>query len=150
MSKNKRGVEVQPDRICAIDASTNSLAFAVFDKKELKEIGKINFEGENIYLKVGDAATVASLAAMKEILTNYPNAKFSVEGHTDSDGTNAFNQKLSEDRANAVKKALVEKGINANNLTTAGFGETKPIATNKTKAGKAQNRRTEVKHLGSK
>ena len=56
MSKNKWGVEVQPDRICAIDASTNSLAFAVFDKKELKEIGKINFEGENIYLKVGDAA----------------------------------------------------------------------------------------------
>jgi Holliday junction resolvasome RuvABC endonuclease subunit len=56
MSKNKWGVEVQPNRICAIDASTNSLAFAVFDKKELKEIGKINFEGENIYLKVGDAA----------------------------------------------------------------------------------------------
>jgi Holliday junction resolvasome RuvABC endonuclease subunit len=56
MSKNKWGIEVQPNRICAIDASTNSLAFAVFDKKELKEIGKINFEGENIYLKVGDAA----------------------------------------------------------------------------------------------
>ena len=45
-----------PKRICAIDASTNSLAFAVFDKKDLKEIGKINFEGEDIYAKVGDAA----------------------------------------------------------------------------------------------
>jgi Holliday junction resolvasome RuvABC endonuclease subunit len=56
MSKNKWGVEVQPDRVCAIDASTNSLAFAVFDKKNLKEIGKINFEGEDIYAKVGDAA----------------------------------------------------------------------------------------------
>jgi len=56
MSKNKWGVEVQPDRVCAIDASTNSLAFAVFDKKDLKEIGKINFEGEDIYAKVGDAA----------------------------------------------------------------------------------------------
>jgi Holliday junction resolvasome RuvABC endonuclease subunit len=56
MSKNKWGVEVQPDRVCAIDASTNSLAFAVFDKKNLKEIGKINFEGEDIYTKVGDAA----------------------------------------------------------------------------------------------
>ena len=46
----------QPTRICAIDASTNSLAYAVFDSKDLKEIGKINFEGNDIYLKVGDAA----------------------------------------------------------------------------------------------
>jgi hypothetical protein len=46
----------QPTRICAIDASTNSLAYAVFDNKDLKEIGKINFEGSDIYLKVGDAA----------------------------------------------------------------------------------------------
>ena len=46
----------QPTRICAIDASTNSLAYAVFDNKDLKEIGKINFEGNDIYLKVGDAA----------------------------------------------------------------------------------------------
>jgi len=46
----------QPIRICAIDASTNSLAYAVFDNKNLQEIGKINFEGEDIYLKVGDAA----------------------------------------------------------------------------------------------
>jgi hypothetical protein len=46
----------QPTRICSIDASTNSLAYAVFDNKDLKEIGKINFEGSDIYLKVGDAA----------------------------------------------------------------------------------------------
>lgn len=45
-----------PERICAIDASTNSLAYAVFDNKNLKEIGKINFEGRDIYLKVADAA----------------------------------------------------------------------------------------------
>jgi Holliday junction resolvasome RuvABC endonuclease subunit len=56
MSKNKWGIEVQPERICAIDASTNSLAFAVFHGKKLKEIGKINFEGQDIYQKVGDAA----------------------------------------------------------------------------------------------
>jgi len=56
MSKNKWGIEVQPERICAIDASTNSLAFAVFHGKNLKEIGKINFEGQDIYQKVGDAA----------------------------------------------------------------------------------------------
>jgi Holliday junction resolvasome RuvABC endonuclease subunit len=56
MTKNKWGVEVQPERICAIDASTNSLAYAVYAGKELKEYGKINFEGSDIYVKVGDAA----------------------------------------------------------------------------------------------
>ena len=56
MSKNKWGLEVKPERICAIDASTNSLAFAVFSGDNLKEVGKINFEGSDIYYKVGDAA----------------------------------------------------------------------------------------------
>ena len=55
MSKNKWVLEVKPERICAIDASTNSLAYAVFDKEILKEVGKINFEGNDIYQKVGDA-----------------------------------------------------------------------------------------------
>ncbi|MGL2962500.1 OmpA family protein [Flavobacterium sp. RSB2_4_14] len=100
--------------------------------------------------KTGDAATITSLDAMREILKNYPNAKFSIEGHTDSDGSDKFNQKLSEDRANAVRNAMIEKGVNPENLTAVGFGESKPIATNKTKEGKAQNRRTEVRHVGSK
>jgi len=56
MSKNKWGLEVKPDRICAIDASTNSLAFAIFVGEKLEEVGKINFEGSDIYYKVGDAA----------------------------------------------------------------------------------------------
>lgn len=99
--------------------------------------------------KSGDAATIASLDAIKEILKNYPNAKFSIEGHTDSDGSEKFNQKLSEDRANAVRNVLIEKGLNPDNLTAVGFGESKPEASNKTAAGKAQNRRTEVRHVGS-
>jgi Holliday junction resolvasome RuvABC endonuclease subunit len=56
MSKNRWGIEIQPKRICAIDASTNSLAYAIFENKNLVEIGKINFEGNDIYAKVGDAA----------------------------------------------------------------------------------------------
>lgn len=55
MSKNKWGVELKPDRICAIDASTNSLAYATFHGGYLKEVGKINFEGKDIYKKVIDA-----------------------------------------------------------------------------------------------
>ncbi|MNY41624.1 putative lipoprotein YiaD precursor [compost metagenome] len=61
-----------------------------------------------------------------------------------------MNLKLSEDRAAAVKNALIERGVNAENLESKGFGETQPVASNKTAAGKAQNRRTEIKHIGSK
>jgi outer membrane protein OmpA-like peptidoglycan-associated protein len=89
--------------------------------------------------------TFAVLESITSILKEYPSAKFSIEGHTDSDGKAAANQKLSEDRAAAVVKYLVEHGIEASRLTSKGFGATTPIDTNKTKAGKANNRRVEVK-----
>jgi OmpA-OmpF porin, OOP family len=89
--------------------------------------------------------TYPVLEAMVAILKEYPNSSFSLEGHTDSAGKPATNQTLSENRAAAVKNYLIEKGIDASRLTSAGYGATKPIASNKTKAGKAQNRRVEVK-----
>lgn len=78
------------------------------------------------------------------ILDEYPNAQFTVEGHTDSVGSDALNQKLSEERANSVRDFLIEEGIDARRLTAVGFGESKPIATNDTRAGKTLNRRTEI------
>jgi len=118
--------------------------------EELKvEARSIYFKSSSSEFKTGDAATIASLDAIKEILKNYPNAKFSIEGHTDSTGGEAMNQKLSEDRANAVMNVLIENGINPKNLTAVGFGEANPIAPNNTKAGRAENRRTEVRHVGS-
>ncbi len=89
--------------------------------------------------------TYTVLQAMVAILKEYPSSKFSIEGHTDSDGKDTLNQKLSEDRAAAVKNYLIENGVDASRLSSVGYGETKPIANNKTKAGKAQNRRVEVK-----
>lgn len=67
MSKNKWGIELKPERICAIDASTNSLAFATFHGGYLKECGKINFAGKDIYEKVGDAAVKTRLYFEKYI-----------------------------------------------------------------------------------
>jgi len=92
-----------------------------------------------------DADVPKRLDAMAALLKNYANSEFLIEGHTDSDGSDAFNQKLSEDRAAAVKNALLERGISASKIKSVGYGETMPVATNKTAAGKALNRRTEVK-----
>ena len=113
-------------------------------------LDNLKVQARSVYFNSGKATfkateAPAKLDAIADILNDYPTAKFSVEGHTDSDGSTASNQKLSEDRANAVRNALIERGIKAENLSAVGFGESAPIATNKTKAGKALNRRTEIK-----
>lgn len=69
--------------------------------------------------------------------------KVSIEGHTDDQGTDAYNVKLSDQRAKSVLDYLVSKGIDAKRLTSKGFGESKPIASNATEEGKEQNRRVE-------
>ncbi|QLE00969.1 OmpA family protein [Galbibacter sp. BG1] len=78
------------------------------------------------------------------ILNEYPNAKFTVDGHTDSTGSDQLNQRLSESRALSVKEYLVDHGIDGFRLSSAGYGETKPIASNSTRDGRAQNRRVEI------
>ncbi len=84
------------------------------------------------------------LADIIKILNEYPNAKFTVEGHTDSVGSENLNQKLSDSRANSVKDFLTTNGVSSSRLTAAGYGESKPIASNKTRAGRTQNRRVEI------
>lgn len=71
-------------------------------------------------------------------------------GHTDSIGTDAYNQKLSDRRAAAVKEYLVSKGIAASKITTLGKGESQPVATNKTKEGRQKNRRVDIEFKGVK
>ncbi len=84
------------------------------------------------------------LTDIVNILNEYPTAKFKVEGHTDSAGSNRLNQRLSDSRANAVKNYLVENGIDQFRLSAIGYGEDRPIATNKTRKGRANNRRVEI------
>ena len=114
-----------------------------------EQVNKLNAYAKTILFNSGKSTfqqqTYPVLQSIAAILKEYPSSNFSIEGHTDSDGKDAANQKLSEDRAAAVKNYLIENGIAASRLTSAGFGETKPIDNNKTKAGKANNRRVEVK-----
>ncbi|MBI5662340.1 MAG: OmpA family protein [Ignavibacterium album] len=86
------------------------------------------------------------MKALKTLQT-YPEIEVEIGGHTDSDGSAKSNLKLSQARADAVKAWLVEKGIDPKRITTKGYGEDKPVADNKTKEGKAKNRRIEFTRI---
>ncbi len=88
--------------------------------------------------------TQVSLAKVAGILLAYPGLKVQVEGYTDSVGGDELNQKLSENRAGAVKDFLVAQGVPQNNITSQGFGKNDPVADNSTASGRAQNRRVNL------
>ena len=97
-----------------------------------------------------DKSTITE-AGQKELqkavtfVKKYPGTKIEVDGHTDNTGTAAYNQKLSERRAAAVKDYLIkEAGVDSSKITAVGYGQTKPVADNKTAAGRALNRRVEI------
>ncbi len=84
------------------------------------------------------------LAKISGILLAYPGLKLQVEGHTDSVGSDEFNQRLSEQRAGAVRDYLVEQGVSSDAVTVQGFGKTRPVVSNDTPEGRQQNRRVEI------
>jgi len=115
----------------------------------LEEIAEYKFDFRKVQFVTGSAALTktakAELDKAAKIMNEHPDIKVSVEGHTDNTGRVAFNQTLSEKRAAAVKAYIVAKGVAGDRLQAKGFGPSKPIATNKTVAGRALNRRVEFK-----
>ena len=101
----------------------------------------INFETGSATITPGSVQTLDGMAA---ILKCYPAARIELDGYTDSTGNPEANQKLSMDRASAVKDLLVKNGVEESRISTKGFGETHPIASNATATGRAENRRTEM------
>ncbi|MBV9404203.1 MAG: OmpA family protein [Acidobacteriaceae bacterium] len=85
-----------------------------------------------------------ALARISGIVGSHPGLNLQIEGYTDSTGTAEFNQKLSEQRANAVRDFLMQQGVNTQNMTALGYGENYPVASNDTSAGRQLNRRVEL------
>ncbi|MBT8255018.1 MAG: OmpA family protein [Bacteroidia bacterium] len=86
----------------------------------------------------------AVLQQIVDIMKEYPTTSFVIEGHTDSRGRDAYNMNLSNDRAASVRQYLTTIGMDASRLSSIGYGETRPIASNNTAAGRQQNRRVEI------
>ncbi len=102
----------------------------------------VNFDFDKATIR-GDARVILDEAI--RILQDEGEVAIVAEGHTDATGPEAYNQTLSVRRANAVRDYLVEGGVPASRISVEGFGETKPVATNSTKDGRAQNRRVELR-----
>jgi len=105
---------------------------------EIKEV--VQFETGSATLL---PASFSVLNDVVQVLKDAPSMRLRVEGHTDSEGPDSSNLKLSKERAGSVRVYLESKGIEANRLTAEGYGETKPIDTNRTPSGRAKNRRVE-------
>ena len=154
LDADKDGVLDNDDSCPTIPGPVSNKGCPEVTQEALKEL---KVQARAVYFVTGKAVlqsadkgqTDGRLDAIKEIIKNYPNAKFSIEGHTDNVGNAASNQKLSEARAKAVMDALIAKGVNPENLTYKGYGASKPVADNKTAEGRAENRRTEVIHVGT-
>jgi len=111
------------------------------DRGMVITLGDVLFKTNRANLSPGAEKTIDQLS---NFMKKYPDRKINIEGHTDSVGSAEYNLTLSRRRAESVKKALVEKGIETSRIETKGYGETYPVADNQTASGRQQNRRVEV------
>lgn len=139
-------IDESPDDAAVAETDT----IPVIDPEKVKEIEEtlqnfadhIEFETAIYVIKPTSFPTLDNII---ETMQEYPNAKFAIEGHTDNVGSNEDNQTLSESRAYAVRQYFVDRGIDPARLTFKGYGELRPRATNETAAGRATNRRVEIR-----
>lgn len=111
-------------------------------------VNELNYYAKTILFNSGKSTiktqSYKALTDIVNILNKYPEARFSIGGHTDSVGSDALNEKLSDRRANAVMSYLVNNGVNSSSLSAIGYGELYPVDTNDTAAGRKNNRRVEI------
>ncbi|MEO7767195.1 MAG: OmpA family protein, partial [Ferruginibacter sp.] len=143
---DKDGVNDEEDKCPALAGPSSNYGCPVI---ETVIIEKVNKAAKNIFFATGSAKLLAksnaSLNNVVNILNANPGYMVDIDGHTDITGTPAKNQVLSEARANSVKAYFVSHGIVESRMVATGYGIDKPIADNKTVAGRAENRRVEMK-----
>jgi outer membrane protein OmpA-like peptidoglycan-associated protein len=147
----RRAAEAANEQLNTALTQLRSLVVEITNLRETSRgivisLSDILFDVNRATLKPGAEANVRRIAG---ILQQYPDRQIAVEGHTDATGSDAYNQTLSEERAAAVRAALIAGGVPEAQITSTGFGKTQPVATNDTPAGRQQNRRVEIVVLGA-
>ena len=131
------------DKVATVDSETGETVTesitVTFDSGVLFEFGSYNLT----------TASRLELDRMAQIFNRYPDTDINIAGHTDSKGTDSFNQTLSEQRAASVADYLASDGIARSRMRTIGYGESRPVASNDTEEGRAANRRVEVSIEGT-
>jgi len=142
---DKDGVNDEEDKCVTIPGPRENFGCPVIPEEVKK---RVDIAAKNILFVTGSSrlqrSSFKGLDDVVKIMQENPGMSLAIDGHTDNVGAEDFNQKLSEDRANSVKTYIVSKGIDEGRVTATGHGELKPIADNKTAAGRQKNRRSEL------
>lgn len=133
--------QVAEQRASTLEQELAELKAKKTDRGMVLTLGDVLFDTGLATLKAGAYGTVDRLAS---VLKEAPDRKVLIEGHTDSVGSDEYNQGLSERRATAVQTALLERGVRSEQITALGKGEALPVASNDNAAGRQQNRRVEM------
>ena len=139
------GVNDEEDKCITQPGPASNFGCPVISEEIIK---KVNRAAQNVFFETAKSKllpkSLGSLNTVVTILNENPTYKVQIDGHTDAQGKDEYNQTLSDERAASVKAYLVSKGIDEARLSSTGYGETKPVADNKTAAGRAKNRRVEM------
>ncbi|MBF0098556.1 MAG: OmpA family protein [Magnetococcales bacterium] len=126
------------------DRCTDTPKGAPVDKRGCWVLKNLTFRFDSAKIQAKDAGTIKDTA---NVLKQNPGLKVEIQGHTDHIGKAAYNKKLSQRRATAVMHGLAKQGVSKKRMTAKGYGMEKPIASNATKEGRAENRRVELRIL---
>ena len=141
VDEQARAAQAAEERARNLEQELEQLEARNTDRGLVLTLGDVLFDTAQSTLKPGAVTTIDRLA---QFMGDYPERSVRIEGHTDSAGSDATNQALSEQRAMAVRDALVSRGIDAARIQTVGYGEARPIASNDSAGGRQQNRRIEI------
>jgi len=141
LEKERIAAEQARDEAAELKRQMAELQAEATERGMVLTLGDVLFDVNEASLKPGAMHNIDKIA---DFMQNHPEKTVQIEGHTDSMGDDGYNKQLSEARANAVRLALLERGVSGQRVSTQGFGEALPVASNDDRSGRQQNRRVEV------